>query len=115
MPKPPKRPPKKPIRSNELLYEHSGAIFQSCVFIAIFVIAMPLTYVIDPPDAGKQTVFALLLLGCHVANWKTLQLRWRLWFSGGMTVSAAWLINMLLLASFVIPLILLEPFLQWTP
>mgnify|MGYP006934447639 CR=1 FL=1 len=98
-----------PLNANDLFYRHLRAVMYACGFIGVFVISVPVVYILRLPPSVELGFFALLFGLCHVANYPILRLRWRLWFPGrgGMTPYAAMCITALLFGSFGIPLILL--------
>lgn len=102
----------KPLSANELFHKHLLAFMSSCLFIGLFVIAVPVVYLMELSPSAELFFFALLFAACHLANWPMLQLRWRLWFQGRLTPYAAMVTTALLAGSFGIPFILLVDMIQ---
>jgi hypothetical protein len=102
----------KPLSAHELFREHLLALMSSCLFIGIFVITVPVVYMLGLSPTTELLLFAGLFAICHLANWPMLRLRWRLWFAGRLTPYAAVVTTALLAGSFGIPFILLVDMLQ---
>lgn len=96
-----------PLSAHELFHKHLLALICSCLFIGIFVISVPMIYLMGLSPNSELFLFALLFGICHLANWPMLRLRWRLWFRGRLTPYAAMVTTALLAGSFGIPFILL--------
>lgn len=96
-----------PLSAHELFHKHLLALISSCLFIGIFVISVPMIYLMGLSPSSELFLFALLFGVCHLANWPMLRLRWRLWFRGRLTPYAAMVTTALLAGSFGIPFILL--------
>ena len=96
-----------PLTAHELFHEHLLALMSSCVFIGVFVISVPVVYLMGLSPNMELFLFTLLFAICHLANWPMLQLRWRLWARGRLTPYAAMITTALLAGSFGIPFILL--------
>lgn len=95
------------LSAHEVLENHLFPLVSACLFIGIFVITVPMVYVMELPVQTERLLFTTLFAVCHVANWPMLQLRWRLWFKGRLTPYAAIMTTALLTGSFGIPFVLL--------
>jgi hypothetical protein len=103
----------RPLSAHDIFAKHLLPVFFSCGFIGVFVVSVPIIYMLPLPRSVELLVFCGLFVLCHVANWPMLHLRWRLWFGGGlMTPYAAMCVTALLFGSFGIPFILLTSLLQ---
>lgn len=100
------------LSAQEVFFRHPWPLASACGFIGVFVICVPAIYTLSLSTSLELTFFALLLAGCHLANWPMLQLRWRLWFRGRLTPYAAACTTALLTGSFGIPAFLLLRILQ---
>lgn len=98
---------REPLSAHELFREHLLPLISSCLFIGVFVITVPMVYLMGLSPTTELLLFTGLFAVCHVANWPMLQLRWRLWFQGRLTPYAAMVTTALLAGSFGIPFILL--------
>lgn len=96
-----------PLSAHDVFSRHLWAVFLACGFIGVFVVSVPMVYVVNASPNAEIGIFGALFAACHIANWPMLQLRWRLWFAGGLTPYAAMCTTALLLGSFGIPYILL--------
>ena len=101
-----------PLSAHELFQEHLLALICACGFIGIFVISVPMVYLLALPPTTELLLFTLLFALCHLANWPMLRLRWQLWFQGRLTPYAAMVTTALLAGSFGVPFILLVDMLQ---
>lgn len=100
------------LSANELFHKHLLAFMSSCLFIGLFVITVPVVYLMELSASTELLLFALLFAVCHLANWPMLQLRWRLWSQGRLTPYAAMVTTALLAGTFGIPFILLVDMLK---
>ena len=98
---------REPLSAHELFQEHLLPLISSCLFIGVFVITVPVVYVLGISPTSELVLFTGLFAICHLANWPMLQLRWRLWFQGRLTPYAAVVTTALLAGSFGIPSVLL--------
>lgn len=98
---------REPLGAHELVRDHLLPLLSSCLFIGVFVIAVPVVYLMGLSPTTELLLFTGLFAACHVANWPMLWLRWRLWFQGRLTPYAAMITTALLAGSFGIPFILL--------
>jgi hypothetical protein len=98
---------RKPLTAHELFHKHLLSLMSSCLFIGVFVITVPLVYLLRVSPTTELLLFTALFAVCHLANWPMLRLRWRLWFQGRLTPYAAMVTTALLAGSFGIPFILL--------
>lgn len=96
-----------PLGAHELFQKHLFPLISSCLFIGIFVISVPMVYLMSLSPSTELLLFTGLFAICHLANWPMLRLRWRLWFQGRLTPYAAMVTTALLAGSFGIPFILL--------
>ncbi|WP_022835657.1 hypothetical protein [Salisaeta longa] len=96
-----------PLRPEEFFEEYLLQILASCSYIAVFIVSMPAFYSATPSPLLRELWLMCLLILCHVANWPLLQLRWYLWFRGGLTPYAGFMVTMLLFGSFGLPFMLL--------
>lgn len=101
-----------PIGAEEFFHEHLLAVMSSCVFMGMFVISVPIIYLMNLPTGAELALFNILFGICHLANWPMLRIRSRLWFRGRLTPYAAMVTTALLVGSFGIPFILLIDILQ---
>lgn len=101
-----------PVNANDFFHEHLLAVMSSCVFMGMFVISVPVIYLMNLSAGAELALFTVLFGICHLANWPMLQIRWRLWFRGRLTPYAAMVTTALLAGSFGIPFILLIDILQ---
>ena len=106
MEKPVRKPP---LSAHDLFHRNLGAVFFATGFIGVFVVSVPVVYMLQLPPSMELALFGSLFVLCHVANYPMLRLRWQLWFPGraGLTPYAAMCMTALLFGSFGIPLILL--------
>jgi len=102
----------KPLSAHELFHKHLLALMSSCLFIGLFVITVPVIYLLGLSPTTELLLFTALFAICHLANWPMLRLRWRLWFRGRLTPYAAMVTTALLAGSFGIPFILLVDMIQ---
>jgi hypothetical protein len=98
---------REPLSAHELFHEHLLPVMSSCLFIGVFVVTVPVVYLLGLSPTAELLFFAGLFAVCHLANWPMLRLRWRLWFQGRLTPYAAMVTTALLVGSFGIPFILL--------
>lgn len=98
---------KDPLSAHELFEKHLLRLISSVLFISLFVVSVPVVYFMGLSPSTELVLFTLLFGICHLANWPMLQLRWRLWFQGGLTPYAAMVTTALLAGSFGIPFVLL--------
>ena len=98
---------REPLSAHELFQEHLLPLISSCLFIGVFVITVPVVYVLGISPTSELVLFTGLFAICHLANWPMLRLRWRLWFRGRLTPYAAVVTTALLAGSFGIPSVLL--------
>lgn len=103
---------REPLSAHELFQEHLLPLLSSCLFIGVFVITVPVVYLLGTSPTTELLLFTGLFAICHVANWPMLRLRWRLWFKGQLTPYAAVVTTALLAGSFGIPFILLVKLIQ---
>ena len=96
-----------PLSAYELFHEHLLPLMSSCLFIGLFVVTVPVVYLLGLSATTELLLFTGLFAVCHLANWPMLRLRWRLWFQGRLTPYAAMVTTALLAGSFGIPFILL--------
>ncbi len=101
-----------PLGAEEFFHEHLMAVMSSCVFMGMFVISVPIIYLLNLSAGVEMSLFNALFGICHLANWPMLQVRWQLWFRGELTPYAAMVTTALLVGSFGIPFILLIDILQ---
>lgn len=101
-----------PLSASELLHKHLLAFMSSCLFIGLFVVTVPVVYLMEMSASAELGAFAFLFAACHLANWPMLQLRWRLWSQGRLTPYAAMATTALLAGTFGIPFILLVDMIQ---
>lgn len=101
-----------PISAEEFFHKHLLAVMSSCLFIGMFVISVPVIYLMNLSPSAELSLFTVLFGLCHLANWPMLQIRWHLWFRGELTPYAAMVTTALLAGSFGIPFILLIDILQ---
>jgi len=98
---------RRPINAHDLFAENLFPVFLACGFIGVFVVAVPIVYMLPLPASVELSLFGMLFILCHVANWPMMRLRWKLWFDGELTPYAAMCTTALLVGSFGIPFILL--------
>jgi hypothetical protein len=98
---------REPLSAHELFQEHLLPLMSSCLFIGVFVITVPVVYILGISPTSELVLFTGLFAICHLANWPMLRLRWRLWFRGRLTPYAAVVTTALLAGSFGIPSVLL--------
>ncbi len=101
-----------PLNAHELFQKHLLALVSACGFIGLFVVSIPIIYMLSLPPQTELLLFASLFAICHLANWPMFRLRWQLWFRGRLTSYAAVCTTALLAGSFGIPFVLLANLLQ---
>lgn len=97
----------RPRTAHDIFADHLLPVFYSCGFIGVFVVTVPICYMLPLSPGAELFTFGSLFVLCHLANWPMMRLRWELWFHGGLTPYAAMCITALLFGSFGIPFILL--------
>lgn len=97
----------RPLSAHDIFAKHLLPVLYSCGFIGVFVVTVPIIYMLPLPRSAELLIFCGLFVLCHLANWPMLHLRWRLWFGGALTPYAAMCMTALLFGSFGIPFILL--------
>lgn len=100
------------IDANEFFHKHLLAVMCSCLFIGVFIISVPVIYLLNLSSNVELALFAILFGICHLANWPMFRVRSQLWFRGEFTPYAAMVTTALLVGSFGIPSILLIDILQ---
>lgn len=100
------------LNSSDLFREHLLALLCASGFIGVFIVSVPIIYMLSLPTHTELLLFTALFALCHLANWPMLRVRWQLWFQGRLTPYAATCITALLAGSFGIPFILLINLLQ---